>query len=111
MKKCEKPVLRKAEEKANALYIYLLGQRDFVTKEQIGRALGVVNERSVRDVISLLATKCPIISHSGTRGYKLARTADDLDEVDRVCNELFSRMEELDKRLKPLIKFRNKVNG
>ena len=70
--------------------------------------LGISNERSVRDVIALLATKKPIISHSGGKGYKLARTIDDLAEVERTWAELSSRMEEIKRRMQPLIAFREK---
>ena len=107
--KCEKPITENIKQKANALFDYLMAQNDYVTKEQIGEYLGIKNERSVRDVISLLATKKPIISHRGNKGYKLAKTPSDLQEVERWWAELSSRMEELEKRIIPLIKFRDKV--
>ena len=107
--KCEKPITDNIKQKANTLYEYLLIQNDYVSKEQIGAYLGIKNERSVRDVISLLATKRPIISHSGNKGYKIARHKSDLDEVQRCWAELSSRVEELEKRMQPLITFRDKV--
>lgn len=107
--KCEKPITENIKQKANALFDYLMSQNDYVSKEQIGEYLGVKNERQVRDIISLLATKKPIISHSGNKGYKLAKTPRDLEEVERCWAELSSRMEELEKRIAPLIKFRDKV--
>ena len=107
--KCEKPITENIKQKANALFDYLIAQSDYVTKEQIGEHLGIKNERQVRDVISLLATKKPIISHSGAKGYKLAKTPSDLQEVERCWAELSSRVEELRKRIEPLIKFRDKV--
>lgn len=103
-----KPVLKKIEQKANLLYKFLLTEDDYVSKEQIGRLLGIKSERSVRDVISLLATKKPVISHSGNKGYKLAKSVADFDDVMRVWAELSSRIEELEKRIKPLINFREK---
>ena len=108
--KCEKPITDNIKQKANALYEYLLTQDDYVSKEQIGAYLGIKNERSVRDVISLLATKRPIISHSSNKGYKLARHKSDLDEVQRCWAELSSRMEEIEKRIYPLMKFYDKVS-
>lgn len=105
---CKKPLTDNIKEKANALYIYLKQQKDYVTKEQIGIALGIKNERSVRDIISLLATKKPIISNSSNKGYKLATTKEDLQEVEQTWAELSSRVEELEKRIKPLIDFRDK---
>jgi biotin operon repressor len=86
-------------------------QTDYVSKEQIGEFLGLSNERSVRDVISLLATKKPIISHSGSKGYKLAQTEKDMEEVERTWAELSSRMQEIEKRTAPLIAFREKFWG
>ena len=107
--KIEKPITENIKQKANALFDYLMAQNDYVTKEQIGAYLGVSNERSVRDIISVLATKKPIISHSGNKGYKLAKSKSDLEEVERCWAELSSRVEELQKRIMPLIKFRDKM--
>jgi hypothetical protein len=104
-----KPLTDNIKEKANALYFYLKQVGRYATKEEIGQFLGVNNERSVRDIIALLATKKPIISHSGNKGYKLAQTADDLEEVERTWAELSSRMEELERRTAPLIAFREKM--
>ena len=103
-----KPLTDNIKEKANKLYFFLKSKKDFVSKEEIGAYLGVSNERSVRDVISLLATKKPIISHSGNKGYKLAQTDEDIEDVERTWAELSSRMEELEKRTAPLIAFREK---
>ena len=104
-----KPTLRKIEEKANDLYKYLFAQESYVTKEQIGVVLGIKNERSVRDVISLLATKKPIISKSNSTGYKLAKTVADLEEVENCWRELSSRIIELETRIIPLLEFREKI--
>lgn len=106
--KCEKPLTDNMKEKANKLYMYLKNIGGYATKEEIGEYLGVKNERSVRDIISLLATKKPIISNSCGKGYKLAQSEEDLDEVEHTWAELSSRMEELEKRIKPLISFREK---
>ena len=101
----EKPTLTNIQEKANRLYEYLKTQDDYVTKEQIGRVLEIKNERSVREVISLLATKKPILSKSNSKGYKLAKTVEDLEDLKNVWMEIDSRIEELEKRKEPLIKF------
>lgn len=106
--KCEKPLTDNMKEKANKLYMYLKNIGGYATKEEIGEYLGVKNERSVRDIISLLATKKPIISNSCGKGYKLAQSKEDLDEVEHTWAELSSRMEELEKRMFPLIAFRHK---
>ena len=104
----EKPLTNNIKEKANTLYLFLKGIGRYATKEEIGVCLGVKNERSVRDIISLLATKKPIISNSSGKGYKLAQTKEDLEEVEHTWAELSSRIEEIEKRIKPLIKFIDK---
>ena len=106
--KCEKPITDNMKDKANKLYKYLKDLNNYATKEEIGDYLGIKNERSVRDVISLLATKKPIISNSCGKGYKLAQCKEDLEEVEHTWAELSSRMEEIEKRIKPLIAFREK---
>lgn len=109
--KHEKPITDKMKEKATKLYEFMKAQKGYVTKAQIGTYLGISNERSVRDVISLLATKKAIISTSDSKGYKLARSVDDLDEVMHTWAELSSRIEELEKRIAPLILFRDACIG
>lgn len=107
--KCEKPITNNMKEKANKLYLYLKDIGRYATKEEIGCYLGVKNERSVRDIIAVLATKKPIISNSSGKGYKLATSTEDLEEVEHTWAELSSRVEELQNRMKPLIAFRDKV--
>lgn len=109
--KIEKPITENIKQKVNALFDYLMAQSDYVTKEQIGEHLGIKNERSVRDVISLLATKKPILSKSNSKGYKLAKSAKDLQECKNVWCEIDSRIEELKKRREPLIKFFEKFGN
>ena len=106
----EKPTLTNIQERANKLYEYLKTQDDYVTKEQIGVYLGIDNERSVREVISLLATKKPILSKSNSKGYKLAKSVKDVDDAINVWCELDSRMEELNKRRTPIINFVERMN-
>jgi hypothetical protein len=104
-----KPITSGMKEKANKLFFFLKDIGRYATKEEIGEYLGVKNERIVRDIIALLATKKPIISCSSGKGYKLAYTEDDLEEVEHTWAELSSRVEELQKRMKPLIEFHNRV--
>ena len=61
--------------------------------------------------MSVLATKKPIISNSTGAGYKLARAVEDIDEVKHTWKEIDSRIEELNKRKKPLIEFCENVSG
>lgn len=109
--KCEKPITENIKQKANALFDYLMAQSDYVTKEQIGEHLGIKNERQVRDIISLLATKKPILSKSNSKGYKLAKSKADLEDCKNVWCEIDSRIEELKKRREPLIKFYEKYGN
>ena len=104
-----KPLTENIKEKANSLYLFLEVKNDYVTKEEIGKYLGIKNERTVRDVISVLATKKPILSNSANKGYKLAQTIEDLEDLEHTWAELSSRMEEIKKRIKPLIDFRDKI--
>lgn len=105
----QKPLTQNIKDKANKLYFYLKAQGDYVSKEQIAHYLGMKDERSAREIVAVLATKKPIISHSGNKGYKLAQTESDLDEVEHTWAELSSRMEEIARRIAPLIDFRDKI--
>lgn len=105
----EKPTIDKISQRANDLYLLLKAKKGFVTKTEIGAYLGVKNERTVRDIISFLATKKPIISNSAGAGYKLALTVEDLEEVEHTLKEISSRIEELQKRMQPLYKWRDLV--
>jgi biotin operon repressor len=109
MAKYEKPITDNMKDKANKLFIFLKQIGRYATKEEIGEYLGVSNERVVRDIISVLATRKPIISKSNSCGYRLAMTIDDLEEVENVWSEIDSRIEQLEERKKPLIAFYEKM--
>lgn len=109
--KPEKPITQNIKKKANEVWAYLKEQYPrYCTKEEIGKVIGCKNERSVRDVIALLSTKVPIIANSSTKGYKLARTEADVEEVRHTWAETSSRIEEMKKREKTLIKFLEEKN-
>lgn len=97
-----KPTLIKAEQRANELYQFIKDGR-VVTKSEICELYGWIhtsnNDRRVREIIALLATKKPIVSTSDSRGYKIAETS---DEALHELNELKSRVAEIEKRYKPL---------
>jgi hypothetical protein len=109
MAKCEKPITDNMKHKVNECYLFLKGIGRYATKEEIGDYLGVSNERTVRDIIALLATKKPILAHSGGKGYKLCRSETDLEDAEHTLAELSSRMEEIKKRMQPLYAFRDRV--
>lgn len=101
-----KPITKNIKEKANALYGYLKAQYPrYCTKDELAKVIGCTNERTVRDVIAALSTVRPIIANSTTNGYKLALTPSDVEEVRHTWAELSSRNLEIEKRMKPLIKF------
>ena len=104
----KKPELTKAmKDKLNSM-ARLLWQR-FYTKQELMEIYGV-GERQVRMMITEISHRVPVIATSGTNdGYKIARTADDLELVEHSWAELSSRIEELQKRIEPLIKFREKI--
>ena len=108
--KPQKPITPNMAKKANAAYDYLLrAYPRYCTKDEIAGAIGCKNERSVRDVIALLSTRKPIIANSSQEGYKLALRQSDVEEVMHTWAELSSRAEELEKRMKPLIRFYDKA--
>lgn len=94
-------------DKLNKMY-HLLCQRFYTKQELID--IFQLGERQIRMMITEISHKMPVISTSGTNnGYKVAQTADDLEMVEHSWAELSSRMEELEKRIQPLIKFRDKI--
>lgn len=109
----EKPKLTAGQAHANEVYKLLAGSVKPLTKAEICRHLGWEynnnNERRVREVISLLAKRRAIIATSDQRGYKLAKTAEDIEEVKHQWAELDGRIRELEERRKPLIEFYEKV--
>lgn len=103
--KNSKPITYNIKRKATDLWRYMKQVNRYVTKDEICKVCGCKNERSAREIVSALATVKPIISTSDGKGYKLARTKADVEEARHTWAELSSRMEELEKRIKPLIKF------
>jgi hypothetical protein len=107
--KNEKVLTEIERQRANKLYHYLR-LHDTITKEEACQVLGV-NERTAREVLSLVAYKMPIIATSDSKGYRLAKTLEDLNGVEHTAAELRSRMEEIEKRLAPLYAFRDRARG
>lgn len=110
MGKIEKPVTEQMKERCNELYRVIRDGRT-VTKDEVCAICKVKSERQARDIISTLAGRVPIIATSDGRGYRIARTASDIDEVRHTWQELDSRQAELERRKKPLIAFYEKKMG
>lgn len=107
--KCEKPITEKQKEKVNKLY-RVLKSGVTLTKTEIMTVCEVSNERSARELISILAQRKPILSTSDQKGYRLAITKDDLQAVIHQHKENDSRIDEIQKRNKPLIEFEEKFD-
>ena len=104
--KCEKPMTENEKINGNKLYNFLR-QRDVVTKDEMLEFLGwdKKKDRQLRNLLSLIGQKRPLIATSDQRGYKIAKTKEDLEEVCHQWKELDSRIEQLKARREPLIKF------
>ena len=106
--KCEKPITDNMKEKVNALWAEMRAGRT-LTLEEVCRVCGVKSERQARDIMSVLATKKPIISTSDSKGYRMAVKRSDLEDVEHQWRELDSRIKQLQKRVTPLIDFYEKA--
>lgn len=99
----------------NRIYKFLLQQNVAVKKEKLCELLGweynTSNDRRIRDLISILAELKPIVATSNQRGYYLAKSKEDLEKVEHQWKEFDSRIEKLEKRREPLIKFYEKMKG
>lgn len=106
----EKPMTENQKFYGNKLYKFMMAN-GVVTKEDMLIHLGwdKSKDRQLRELISLIAKKVPVISTSDTRGYKIAKTEKDLQEVEHQWKELDKRIAELELRKKPLIQFYDKL--
>lgn len=107
--KIEKPPIEKIKERANELFKYLIS-KEVVTKKQICEDLfnwnwNTSNERRIREIISTLAQVKPIIATSDSKGYKLAKSKEDAEDILHQFAELSSRVVELQKRIVPILLF------
>lgn len=102
----EKPMTPNQKVWGNMLYKYMM-RNDVLTKEQMLEYLGwdKNKDRQLRELISLIAQKVPVVSTSDTKGYKIAKTKADLEAVEHQKAEILSRINELKARLSPLDKF------
>ena len=110
--KIEKPMTENQRQNGNKLYRLLMAY-DVVTKEEMLAELGwdSKKDRQLRDLLSMIGKKRPLISTSDSKGYKMAKTKADLEEVKHQWKELDSRIEQLKERRKPLIDFYEKYGN
>ena len=103
-----KPKISKFNERCDSV-LEFMKNRDYVTKSEIANHLGWTwphKDRQIRDIISNISWFHPIVSTSDTnKGYKLAKDNSDIELCKHAWAEIDSRIEELAKRKRPLIKF------
>lgn len=99
----EKPLTENQKVNGNKLYRFMM-KNDWVTKEQMFNCLGwsAKKDRQLRDLISEIAKRVPVISTSDSKGYKIAKNEQDKELVIHQKLEMLSRIEELRKRINPL---------
>ena len=108
--KCKKPEFTE-QMRARLNQMYFLLKERFYTKNELMEIFNL-SDRQIRMIIEEISHRYPIISTSGTNaGYKLATTKEDLELVEHTWGELTSRMESIEKRILPLISFRDKIRA
>lgn len=105
----EKPTTPNQKANGNKLYRYLY-YKETATKEQMLEFLGwdKSKDRQLRDLISLIAKKVPVIATSDKKGYRIAKDEKDFEDVCHQWKELDKRQQELEARKKPLMEFYEK---
>ena len=78
------------------------------TKEEISLLFNI-NERSVREWIAELTKDYPIICLSQSKGYRIARSEEDIAEAIHQVKENQSRADKINARNKGLMKFLDKA--
>lgn len=81
-----------------------------VQKEEIAEIVGLSGEREARAYVSALKKRFPIISHNGYKGFRIAKTSDDVPDNERTFFEVLSRVEEMLYGILPNLDFEKK-NG
>lgn len=109
--KCEKPMTENEKINGNKLYRYLM-THDLVTKEEMLEHLGwdKKKDRQLRDLLSMIGRKVCLISTSDSKGYRIAKGPNDLDDVIHQWREIDNRIIALQERKQPLIKFYEKYS-
>jgi len=79
-------------DKLNKVYRFIC-QNESADKFEIANLIGSTSERVGRDYASAIKQRVPIISHSGFKGFKVARTCEDVKDNERTIFEVLSRCE------------------
>ena len=91
--------------------IYCSLNNGIATKEQLMKLIGVKDERVVRDCISIIKKRFPVISLSGEKGYRIAKTKEDLEDAKHMIASETSRANEVIDNLVELKKFVARMEG
>ena len=98
----KKPELTAREKQLGNSIARLLKERTY-TKEELIKIFGI-SERKIRDIVSEIAKRRPIISISSGKGYKWAsNSVDDYKAALRQWRENDSRARQITSRNEPLI--------
>ena len=99
----KKPELTAREKQLGNSIARLIRERTY-TKQELSKMFGI-SERKIRDLISEIAKRRPVISISSGKGYKWASNSlDDCKAVLRQWRENDSRARQITSRNEPLIK-------
>lgn len=106
----EKPMTENQKFYGNMLYKYMMAN-DVLTKEQMLEHLGwdKTKDRQLRELISLIAKKVPVISTSDSKGYKIAKKKEDIELAEHQLREFDSRIYEIEQRKIQLLRFVDKI--
>ena len=107
-----KPVVLNFETKKKII-LEALQEKDSITKPELCKLLGWEynsnKDRQIRDIVADIAKEYPIISTSdNNKGFRLAKTAADVEEVEHTWKEFDKRILEMNNRKKALIEFYKK---
>lgn len=93
----------------NAIYCRL--SNGIATKDELMLIIGVKDERIVRDCISIIKKRFPVISLSGEKGYRIAKSFEDLEDAKHMISSETSRANEVIDNLVELKKFVAKMEA
>ncbi len=107
--KNEKKLTKLQRDRLNKIYQRMnLG---VATKQELMSLINVKDERIVRDCISYIKKFYPVISLSGAKGYRIAKTIDDLEDAKHAINAETGRANDIVDGVVELKKFVMEMEG
>lgn len=110
--------MRKIDQSKKAKAEFWSPLTDFIKENRTRKECAEYMQSSdgvIREEIRQISLHYPVISHSGKKGYRLAKSIDSLNvteleseilEVNKTIFDLYSRIKFLKRRLKPLIAYK-----